>query len=421
MGIGEDLGLEIAELSARLDAATHRLLTCIRQFDEQSGWGEQGAVSCAHWLSWRIGLDLATAREKVRVARALGTLPAIDGALASGKLSYAKVRALSRVATPDNEATLLEMALYATGAQLERLCRSFRNVQMADEGPTPEARSVRRRLLPGGMVRLEIVLCPDEADLMMRAIERARQVEHSEQQPDVSAETPEDSSDAPWPSRADSVVALVESYLAGNVASGNGGERFQVTVHVDQDPLAADGVLAATLEDGTNVSAETLRRVACDCGLVAVNSAGESLNIGRRTRSIPPAIRRVLLLRDRGCAFSGCTHDRFLHGHHVKHWLHGGETSTDNLVLLCTHHHHLVHEGRWSVERDEHGAWLFVAPDGSRVEAAVRPAITSDTLTWLQEWADERSLDLGPDANLPLWDGTRPDYDVAVAGLLALA
>jgi hypothetical protein len=421
MGIGEDLGLEIAELSARLDAATHRLLTCIRQFDEQSGWGEQGAVSCAHWLSWRIGLDLATAREKVRVARALGTLPAIDGALASGKLSYAKVRALSRVATPDNEATLLEMALYATGAQLERLCRSFRNVQMADEGPTPEARSVRRRLLPGGMVRLEIVLCPDEADLMMRAIERARQVEHSEQQPDVSAETPEDSSDAPWPSRADSVVALAESYLAGNVASGNGGERFQVTVHVDQDPLAADGVLAATLEDGTNVSAETLRRVACDCGLVAVNSAGESLNIGRRTRSIPPAIRRVLLLRDRGCAFSGCTHDRFLHGHHVKHWLHGGETSTDNLVLLCTHHHHLVHEGRWSVERDEHGAWLFVAPDGSRVEAAVRPAITGDTLTWLQEWADERSLDLGPDANLPLWDGTRPDYDVAVAGLLALA
>jgi hypothetical protein len=222
MGIGEDLGQEIAELAARLDAATHRLLTCIRQFDEQSTWAERGAVSCAHWLSWRIGLDLATAREKVRVARALGTLPAIDGALASGKLSYAKVRALSRVATPDNEATLLEMALYATGAQLERICRSFRNAQMADENPSPEARSVRRRPLPGGMVRLEIVLCPDEADLVMRALERAREVEHSEQQPDVSAETPEDSSDASWPSRADGIVALAESYLAGNVAAGNG-------------------------------------------------------------------------------------------------------------------------------------------------------------------------------------------------------
>jgi hypothetical protein len=123
-----------------------------RQFDEQCGWAEQGAVSCAHWLSWRVGLDLATAREKVRVARALGTLPAIDVALASGKLTYAKVRALSRVATPDNEARLLEMALYATGAQLERICRGFRNAQMADDGPTPETRSVRQRLLPGGMV-----------------------------------------------------------------------------------------------------------------------------------------------------------------------------------------------------------------------------------------------------------------------------
>jgi hypothetical protein len=418
MGIGEDLGQEIAELSARLDAATHRLLTCIRQFDEQSGWGEQGAVSCAHWLSWRIGLDLATAREKVRVARALGTLPAIDGALAEGKLSYAKVRALSRVATSDNEAKLLEMALYATGAQLERICRGFRNAQMADEGPTPEARSVRRRLLPGGMVKLEVVLCPDEADLVMRAIERAREVEHSEQL-DVSSETSEEPSESSqWPSRADGVVALAESYLAGTVASSNGGERFQVTVHVDQDPLSANGVLAATMEDGTSVSAEALRRVACDCGLVAVTGAGESLNIGRRTRSIPPAIRRVLQLRDRGCAFPGCTHDRFLHGHHVKHWLHGGETSADNLVLLCTHHHHLVHEGGWSVEGSEHGAWQFVAPDGARVQAAVRPAIDGDPLTWLQEWADERGLDLGPDANLPLWDGTRPDYDLAVAGLL---
>ena len=207
MGICEDLGQEIAELAARLDAATHRLLTCIRQFDEQSTWAEQGAVSCAHWLSWRIGLDLATARERVRVARALATLPAIDGALASGKLSYAKVRALSRVATPGNEAKLLEMALYSTDAQLERICRSFRNAQMTDEGPTPEARSVRRRLLPGGMVELEIVLCPDEADLVMKAIERAREVEHSEQRPDVSAETSEETYDAPWPSRADGLVA----------------------------------------------------------------------------------------------------------------------------------------------------------------------------------------------------------------------
>ena len=104
----EELGQEIASLSAHLDAATHRLLQCIRRFDEACGWHEQGAISCAHWLAWRVGWDPATAREKVRVARALGRLPAIDEALRSARLSYAKVRALTRVATPENEAKLLD-------------------------------------------------------------------------------------------------------------------------------------------------------------------------------------------------------------------------------------------------------------------------------------------------------------------------
>lgn len=115
----EELGQEIASLSAHLDAAAHRLLDCIRRFDEACGWHEQGAVSCAHWLAWRLGWDPATAREKVRVARALGTLPAINESLRTARLSYVKVRALTRVATPENEAKLLEMALIATGAQLE--------------------------------------------------------------------------------------------------------------------------------------------------------------------------------------------------------------------------------------------------------------------------------------------------------------
>ena len=178
MSTVDELADEIAVLAVHIDVATHRMLACIREFDKSNGWYAQGAVSCAHWLSWRIGLDLGTARERVRVARALGTLPAIDAALAAGKLSYAKVRAMSRVATPDNEATLLEMALYATGAELERLCRGYRGALKSDEAPSAEARSVRRRLLPGGMVKLEVVLCPDEADLVLRALDCAREVEH---------------------------------------------------------------------------------------------------------------------------------------------------------------------------------------------------------------------------------------------------
>jgi hypothetical protein len=254
----EDLRREIADLAAHLDAATHRLLTCIRQFDEAGGWYVEGAASCAHWLAWRIGLDSATAREKVRVARALGKLPAIDEALRVGKLSYAKARALTRVATPETEAKLLEVAVVATGAQLERLCRGYRCALGPDEALAPEERSVRRRDLPGGMVKLEIVLAPDEADLVLRALDRGREVVHGREQTDVSAETRRQNhveqdvsaeTSAPgstWPSRADGMVALAENFLAGNPATGNGGERFQVMVHVDQDPLAPDGVVSAS-------------------------------------------------------------------------------------------------------------------------------------------------------------------------------
>jgi hypothetical protein len=330
------------------------------------------------------------------------------------------------VATPETEAKLLEVAVVATGAQLERLCRGYRRAQAPDEALAPEERSVRRRDLPGGMVKLEIVLAPDEADMVLRALDRAREVVHGEA--DVSAETRERdgrqqdvSAEAPgstWPSRADGMVALAESFLAGNPATGNGGERFQVMVHVDQDPLAPDGVAAATLDDGSRVSAETFRRIACDCGVVAVAGDGSGLNIGRRARSIPPAIRRALTLRDRGCRFPGCTHTLFLHGHHIQHWLHGGETSVANLALLCTFHHHLVHEGGWTIARGENGELAFSAPDGRALAAEPPRQVVDDVLESLHEWATERGLDLGPDSNLPLWDGTRPDYDWAVGALL---
>jgi hypothetical protein len=420
----EELGQEIASLSAHLDAARHHLLECIRRFDEAGGWHEQGATSCAHWLAWRVGLDQTTAREKVRVARALGNLPAIDEAFRVARLSYAKVRALTRVATPQNENRLLTMALVATGAQLEQLCRGYRSVVAAEAVPPPEERSVRRRLLPGGMVRLELVLEPDEADLVTRAIQRAREVHAEQAEPpeasaaETAAAASNVSAETHWPSQADGAVKLAESFLAGNPVSGTGGERFQVVVHLDQEPLRPDGQLAGTLDDGTRVSAETLRRVACDCGLQVAVGNGENLNIGRRARSIPPAIRRALMLRDRGCAFPGCTHTRFLHGHHVEHWLHGGETRLDNLVMLCTFHHHLVHEGGWTVTTGADGVFLFHPPAGEPLAHNLPAMEVDNILPWLHEWADERNLHLGPEVNAPLWDGKAPNYDMAVCWLL---
>jgi hypothetical protein len=427
----EELAQEIATLSAHLDAATHRLLECIRSFDETGGWHEQGAISCAHWLSWRVGWDPGTARERVRVARALGKLPLIDEALRTGGLSYAKARALTRVANPANEARLLAMALLATGAQLERLCRGYRSAIEGEKAPTPEERSVHRRVLPGGMVKLELVLEPEEADLVLRAVDRAREVRAEQPAPcacapasppdrppleggevgDVSAETP-------WPSRADGMVKLAESFLADHHVSGSGGERFQVMVHLDQEVLDPDGAWSGTLEDGTRVSAETLRRVACDCGLVAVGHDGQALNIGRRARSIPPAIRRALMLRDHGCAFPGCTHTRFLHAHHVEHWLHGGATSLDNLVMLCSFHHHQVHEGGWRITAAADKTFLFHPPGGNPLAAVPPREQVGSAVGWLRTWAEENDLHFGLETNMPQWDGKSPDYELAVSGLL---
>jgi hypothetical protein len=173
----EDLAGEVARRAGEIDTATHGLLTLIRRFEASETWLEQGAGSCAHWLAWRIGWDLITAWEKVRVARALAGLPAIDAALAAGELSYTKVRALTRVATRDNERRLLDLARDATGAQLEQVCRRMRSSgaeARADRLSGDERRGVRVRPTDAGLVRMEATLLENEALLVMEAIERTR-------------------------------------------------------------------------------------------------------------------------------------------------------------------------------------------------------------------------------------------------------
>jgi Domain of unknown function (DUF222) len=135
------LGDEIAELPAHLEAATARLLDLIREFDAREGWNT-GFRSCAHWLSWRVGLDLGAAREHVRVARALGSLPRLAAALSRGDLSYAKVRAVTRVATAETEDRLLAVARSGTAEHVERIVRGWRHRPAARE---PGAARVSRR------------------------------------------------------------------------------------------------------------------------------------------------------------------------------------------------------------------------------------------------------------------------------------
>ena len=240
------LGNRIAELSARIQAATYELLCYLREFDRQHGW--EGFRSCAHWLNWRTGLDLGAAREKLRVAAALADLNHLSAAMACGRLSYSVVRALTRVATPDNEARLVAVACCATGAQVERLVRAWRQ---ADCDAQPDAEQVRlaRRTLStrvddDGMVVLRARLTPEVGAVVLRALEAAL-----EQVP-PAAEGDEASSAQ---RRADALGLVAESALAGGLDPGSPGDRFQVTVHVEAETLCCREATSAAAD----TSAET--------------------------------------------------------------------------------------------------------------------------------------------------------------------
>ena len=376
------LGDQIAELSAHLEAATAHLLDLIREFDARGGWGN-GFRSCAAWLSWRVGLDLGAAREKVRVARALGTLPRLAGALARGELSYAKVRAVTRVATPETEERLLKVARAGTAAHIERIVRGWRCVDRKAEA-RESARQHKSRALQvyqddDGMMVVRGRLAPEVGALLVRALDAARETLYQQaRRADPPAKWNHPQMDAPTPGqqRADALALLAESALHQGLDPGTPGERYQVVVHVDAAVLAdPDHPGQSVLEDGPRVSAETSRRLACDASRVVMthDADGRLVEVGARTRTIPRALRRALHARDRGCRFPGCG-IRFGQGHHVRHWAQGGPTTLSNLAMLCRRHHRAVHEEGYQVERLPDGALQFRTPNGQPLPDVPPPA-----------------------------------------------
>jgi hypothetical protein len=477
----ELLGERIAEQAAHFDAAMHRLLADLRAFDDGGGWAAQGARSCAHWLSWRVGWGLGTAREHVRTAHALATLPAVDRELEHGRLSYSKVRAITRVATPENEETLVEQAKLTTASQLETICRKYATVRRQDTAANPDDDYDRRRVsrmdLSDGMVRITAVLHADEAAAVWAALEHgAKQLRRhaavqtcadvpagtcadtaaemcadvpAETCADVPAETPGDvptetCADVPaethtappaagkpvsaWhemrPSaahrtpprraldRADALVALAHAYLRGDAP-----ERVpvEVIVAVPLETLAhaaaAEPSDVACTRDGTCISAHAARRLTCDAGIVQLveDEQGNPLSVGRKTRSIPGAIKRAVLARDgHRCQFPGCTNGVYLEGHHIVHWAHGGAAELGNLVST-SFHHRFVHECDYTVELGSDGSATFRDHNG-RVVPPVPPPAQPRDLGWGAIRARNRDLSIRAATNEPQWDGFPVDY-----------
>ena len=417
------LGDEIAELSAHLEAATARLLSLIRAFDARGGWNN-GFSSCAAWLSWRVGLDPGAARERVRVARALATQPDLADALRRGELSYAKVRALTRVATPATEARLLAVGRAGTAAHVERIVRGWRRVDRKGEAREASRRHKSRALRvytdEDGMVVIRGRLEPEVGAMLKQALEAAREALYQRARRDAKAPRLSDpaAEDPTFAQRqADALGLVAQAALHGELDPGAPGERYQVVVHVDAPALAdpeQDG--QSVLDEGTRVSAETSRRLACDATRVVMRHGadGRVEEIGARTRTIPPALRRALHHRDRGCRFPGCGH-RFTQGHHIRHWAQGGPTTPSNLALLCHRHHRAVHEMGYTVERRPDGSLHFRRPSGDPLPDVPPPsAVPADPVSALRARHADEGVAVDARTLQPSWLGERLDLGWAI-------
>jgi Domain of unknown function (DUF222)/HNH endonuclease len=418
----ERLAGEITQLASHIHAATCRWLTLVAEFDRCGAWAQWGCSSCAHWVSWHCSIAPVAAREHVRVARRLEELPRIRSAFAEGRLSYSKVRALSRVENVAREEELLGLAENASAAQLERIVRAYRGVAARDRagaGGRPE-RYVSWHHDDDGALVLRARLPAEEGAVVLAALEAASASAEAPERsvgdapstaaealacaageglcasaealaraagggPTASAESPAcgagggptASAEAPPNAaerRADALVRMADAMLAAPNATRAGGDRYQVVVHVDAAAIGGASAQArCELADGAPLAPETARRLACDASLVPlIERAGRPLSVGRKTRAVPPALRRALTSRDRGCRFPGCTNCHTVDAHHIEHWADGGATSIENLVLLCRHHHRLLHEGGCSVTRN--GTELtFRRADGAVIRPAPRP------------------------------------------------
>ena len=442
----ERLEAQICELAGHLAAATCRFLVLLADFDARRGWASWEMSSCAQWLSWKCQLSSGTAREHVRVARALRDLPVIRARFAAAKLSYAKVRALTRIATPATEAGLAELAGPMTGNQLERFARAHRQVTAADNAAARVRRRLTWRFEEDGSLSGTFRLPPLQGAVLLKALRAACAdlAGLADPRGDVSAETPAAgvpaaetpaAADAPAAGTpvvrtssdlADGLVAVAESFLAGKVAGADDAEVYQVVVHAGADVLTDPAAPAPAgparvpgdpadparchVEDGPAISVSTAQMIGCTAALswMTHGDSGAVLALGRRRRRPSSAIRRAARERDKcRCRFPGCE-SRRVDLHHIQHWVNGGRTDLENLVSLCPWHHKLVHDRGYLIAALPGGDFAFYRPDGSRLPPSPPLPEPDGSI------GETHDAAITPETIIPPWYGERLDLDHAI-------
>ena len=466
-----ELRRAVTRMAAHINLADWRFVKLIAAMDRTRGWREGGYCNLGNWLDHRCGLGPCASRERIRIGRALERLPRIDAAFRDGAISYSKVRAITRVATPHTEAMLLAIAEGSSAAQLESLVRTYERVGGSVRGrDSSEQRRGLSWYYEDGMLIMTAAVPAERGALVIKALQQVIDGRKDEEEArcasllgvtcpretaepaadqgsdgapaeragatdgegvtaqvelttadasaetladhgsgnsseavsarvagaavtdmDVSGDVSAETDDFPdWltfelSSReqrfADALVDMAEHCLAspaGHWRRRRTGRRYEVVLTIDRNELAAKrsaGGARYHVEPDWGIDEEDARQIACDADLTEFiqDARGNLLNYERRRRIVPGRLQRALKLRDRNrCRFPGCAHQRHVEAHHVQHWIDGGETCLENLVLLCGAHHRLLHHGAFHIVIEDDGI-VFVRRDGEVIEPALNP------------------------------------------------
>jgi hypothetical protein len=429
-----ELGGKITLLAGQINAATYLFLKMLAEFDRRKGWCKNGIRSCSHWLTLNCSLAVATAHEHLRVAHCLEKLPKTNEGFESGVLSYSKVRAMTRVATDDNEAILISAAANSSASHVENLVRKYRQVD-ADQNPIEPKDEYQQRKLTAyqnkdGMWIINAKLPQLEGGLVVKALEEIMRQqdrnssaeESKEAQENSSAEESEEVRASFSQKRADALSSMSEHFIAtATVDDENGGiqalaghERCQVVLHLNLDNADTPPNM-----DYHCISVANAKRFSSDASLYTVleDRYGDVLNIGRKARTISPPLARALNVRDETCCFPGCCANKYVDFHHVTHWIDGGETNPDNLIKLCRFHHRQLHQGHYSIalqpDDSDKQKWIFKTAAGEVIEPNPRLLQGRN-----KEFLETQWPDIDSHTAVSRWRGGTFDYPTILEDLV---
>ena len=433
--VTERLEAEICELSGQIAAATARLVLMIAEYDRRQGWAYWGCRSAAHWLSWKCGVGMHAAREKLRVGHALAALPLIRAAFERGELSYSQVRSITRVAGPHNEGALVDIARHSTSQQLDRLVAATVKAERIWDAGFAAAQLAERSFCSDfdydlAMYLAKVRLTSDDGRQLTTALQlAAKQIkaERGDQGPET---TPEQL-------LADALMVLVSSFLATGRGEGTGTDDYRTVVFTDDAVVNPDPELGhrddcacdcetdarsvpdaprAHLDGGAMLTAETIRRIWCDTTVTRLELRdGVIVEINEPSRVISAALRRALGLRDSQCRFPGCCAKR-VDAHHIRYRRHKGPTTLENLLSLCRFHHKLVHEGGYTISRGADGDLRFYDPRGRHLHNRT-DLVANDGADALRRTHRNLGIDIGPDTIVGNYCGDKLDMHYAVSVL----